>query len=122
MKTTLTLAILVMLTSPTFAADTFVGKHYRGTGDVEYLKYLDISRRMYEPDPQYQNMTMLYTLEWNGLVEGPTWDAWWVQNSYGTTLTALPFYREPWITFLQNSQDLWFDQMGDGKRKGMHDW
>ena len=61
---------------------------------------------------------MLYTPAWNGLVEGPTWDAWWIQNSYGTTYCALPSGRSPSPTFLQNSQDLWFDQMGDGKRQG----
>ena len=61
---------------------------------------------------------MLYTPLWDGLVEGPTWNAWWIQNSYGTTYCALPFYQEPFITFLQNSQDLWFDQMGDGRRAG----
>jgi hypothetical protein len=61
---------------------------------------------------------MLYMPSWNGLVEGPTWDAWWIQNSYGTTYSILPLLREPFITFLQNAQDLWFDQMGDGKRVG----
>ncbi len=96
----------------------FEGRYFRGAGDVEYLELLDISRRMFEPDPEFQNMPMLYTPAWNGLVEGPTWDAWWIQNSYGTTYAALPFYTEPFVTFLQNSQDLWFDQMGDGKRKG----
>ncbi|MCA9426539.1 MAG: hypothetical protein KC994_15770, partial [Candidatus Omnitrophica bacterium] len=77
---------------------------------------------MFSPDPEFQNVSMLYTPEWNGLVEGPTWNAWWVQNSYGPTYCALPFYQEPYLTFLQNSQDLWFDQMGDGKRKEYHDW
>ena len=61
-------------------------------------------------------------LVWNGLHEGPTWDAWWIQNSYGTTFSALPFYQEPYVTFISNSHDLWFDQMGDGRRKGKHDW
>jgi hypothetical protein len=61
---------------------------------------------------------MLYMPSWNGLVEGPTWDAWWIQNSYGPTYCVLPFLQEPFVTFLQNSQDLWFDQMGDGKRVG----
>ncbi|MBM4042120.1 MAG: hypothetical protein FJ290_26790, partial [Planctomycetes bacterium] len=45
------------------------------------------------------------------------WGAWWIQNSYGTTYCALPFYTEPFVTFLGNSHDLWFSQMGDGKRK-----
>jgi len=98
--------------------DDFEGKHYRGRGDAEYLRLLETARRMFEPDPEFQNLSMLYRYTWNGLVEGPTWDAWWIQNSYGTTYAILPLLREPFVTFLQNSQDLWFDQMGDGKRVG----
>ncbi len=104
------------------APEQFEGQHFRGTGDVEYLELLENARRMFEPDPEFQNMAMLYKPEWNGLVEGPTWSMWWIQNSYGTTYCALPFYQEPFVTFLQNSQDLWFDQMGDGKRVGEYDW
>ncbi len=111
------------------ASERFEGRHYSGKGDIEYLSLLDISRRMFEPDPEFQNISMLYQPEWNGLVEGPTWGAWWVQNSYGTTYSALPFYREPLVTFLQNSQDLWFEGMGDGRRSvevtlgdGTHHW
>ncbi len=96
------------------SADRFEGKFFRGEGDKEYLQLLDLSRRMFSPDPEFQNVPMLYTPLWNGLVEGPTWGAWWIQNSYGTTYCALPFLEEPLLTFLQNSQDLWFDQMGDG--------
>jgi hypothetical protein len=98
--------------------DRFEGQHYRGRGDVGYLQLLDTARRMFAPDPEFQNLSMLYTPIWDGLVEGPTWNAWWIQNSYGTSYCALPFYREPYVTFLQNSQDLWFDQMGDGHRAG----
>jgi hypothetical protein len=104
------------------AADRYDGKYFRGAGDVEYLKLLDIARRMFSPDPEFQNIAMLYTPAWNGFVEGPTWGAWWIQNSYGPTYCAMPFYDEPLITFLQNAHDLWFDQMGDGKRKGAQDW
>ena len=112
-----TAAFLILLSPATSGAeDLFEGKYFRGRGDVEYLRLLDMARRMFEPDPEFQNLSMLYTTNWNGLVEGPTWDAWWIQNSYGTTYAALPFCREPFLTFLQNSQDLWFDQMGDGKR------
>ena len=96
----------------------FEGRHYRGSGDVEYLGLLERARRMFEPDAEMQNLSMLYDTNWNGLVEGPTWDAWWIQNSYGTTYAILPLLREPFITFLQNAQDLWFNQMGDGKRVG----
>lgn len=100
------------------STNDFEGKFFRARGDTEFLKLLDISRRMFGPDPEFQNLSMLYMRSWNGLVEGPTWDAWWIQNSYGTTYASLPFLQEPFVTFLQNSQDLWFDQMGDGKRVG----
>ena len=107
----------VVFITPAPAVERFVGRHFAGEGDVEYLQLLDISRRFFEPDPELQNLSMLYMPSWNGLVEGPTWDAWWIQNSYGTTYAVLPFLQEPFVTFLQNSHDLWFDQMGDGKRK-----
>jgi hypothetical protein len=100
------------------APPQFEGRHYRGSGDGEYLQLLETARRMFGPDPEYQNLCMLYMPAWNGLVEGPTWDAWWIQNSYGTTYSILPLLPEPFVTFLQHSQDLWFDQMGDGKRVG----
>jgi hypothetical protein len=106
----------------TATADRFEGENFSGKGDVEYLQMLDVAYRLFKPDPEFQNMPMLYTPAWNGLVEGPTWGAWWIQNSYGTTYCALPFYQEPFVTFLQNSHDLWFDQMGDGERAGAHDW
>ena len=103
----------------------FEGTFFRGEGDVEYLQLLDISRRMFAADPEFQNLGMLYTPRWNGFVEGPTWGAWWIQNSYGPTYCALPFLTEPYVTFLQNAQDLWFDQMGDGTRTYTwrdHEW
>lgn len=100
---------------PVVPAASFEGAFFRGDGAVEDLRLLDNARRMLGPDPEFQNLSMLYTPQWNGLVEGPTWGAWWVQNSYGTTYAALPFFEEPLVTFLQNSQDLWFDRMGDGK-------
>jgi len=96
-------------------SDCFEGEYFYGEGDVEYLYLLDVARRMFGSDPEFQNIPMLYTPAWNGLVEGPKWGAWWIQNSYGPTYCALPFYTEPYTTFLQNSQDAWFDNMGDGK-------
>ena len=94
----------------------FEGAFYSGEGDAEYLRLLDIARRMFGPDPQYQNISMLYQPRWNGLVEGPSWGAWWIQNSYGPSFCSLPFLREPYATFIRNSQALWFNLMGDGKR------
>jgi hypothetical protein len=114
--------------SPSAAASAlptsaFSGRYFQGRGDVEYLQLLDISRRLFEPDPEFQSLPMLYWPSYgdqlvNGLVEGPTWDAWWIQNSYGPTYCALPFLTDPCLTWLQNSQDQWFDQMGDGHRTG----
>jgi hypothetical protein len=69
-------------------AGSFAGEYYSGRGDREVLEHLDIARGMFEANPQFQNTSMLYTPKWNGLVEGPTWDAWWIQNSYGTTYCA----------------------------------
>jgi len=96
-------------------SDSFEGRYFYGEGDVDYLYLLDVARRMFGPDPEFQNIPMLYTPAWNGLVEGPKWGMWWIQNSYGPTYCALPFYTEPYTTFLQNSQNAWFDNMGDGK-------
>ncbi|MCX5638483.1 MAG: hypothetical protein NTX52_12440 [Planctomycetota bacterium] len=116
----LTLFCLIVLTGPVMpnsalAAERFEGRYFSGEGDVEYLQLLDTARRMFDPDPEFQNIAMLYNPAWNGFVEGPKWGAWWVQNSYGPTYCVLPFLTEPYVTFLQNAQDLWFDQMGDGK-------
>jgi hypothetical protein len=104
------------------ARERFEGRYFAGEGDVEYLRLLETAARMYHPDPELQNISMLYSPAWNGFVEGPTWGAWWIQNSYGPSYCALPFLTEPYTTFLQNSQDLWFSQMGDGQRQGVHDW
>lgn len=97
-------------------------RYVAGEGDMEFLDLLNTCYRMVWPNGELQNLSMLYSPAWNGFVEGPTWGAWWIQNSYGPTYCGLPFFTEPYRTFLQNAQDLWFDQMGDGKRKGAHDW
>ena len=102
--------------------EEFNGKYYRGKGDTEFLRLLEFSRRLFSPDPEVQNISMLYSEKWNGFVEGPTWNAWWIQNSYGTSFAELPFLEEPYVTFLHNANNLWFEMMGDGKRKGSHGW
>ena len=43
------------------AGERFVGRFFRGEGDVEYLRLLDVSRRMFAPDEEFQNIGMLYT-------------------------------------------------------------
>ena len=108
-------AAIVMVAMVARAQDEFVGRFYSGKGDVEYLKLLDYAARSFHPDAEYQSLAMLYEPSWNGIVEGDPWDAWWIQNSYGTTLCALPFLEEPYVSWIQNSQDLWFRVQGDGK-------
>jgi len=111
---------ILVITSCLAAAESvqeqrFEGKYYSGAGDAEYIELLDLSRRMFDPDPELPNIAMFYKPEWNGFVLSPDWGMWWVQNTYGTTYCALPFYQEPYITWLQNAQDLWYQWMGDGK-------
>lgn len=118
----LAMTLPIVLPREARAAEAFEGQFYRGEGNVDYLRLLDISRRLLDTDAELPNLPMLYTPVWNGFVEGPTWGAWWIQNSYGTTYCALPILQEPYLTFLQNAQDLWFDQMGDGKRAGFNNW
>src|SRR5512140_1037308 len=55
---------------PAAPAARFDGQFFSGAGDAEYLRLLDTARRMFAPDPEYQNLAMLYMPAWNGLVEG----------------------------------------------------
>lgn len=91
------------------------GKFIKGTGDEEYLRLLDTSIRMFTEDPEVPNISMDFTSEWNGLELGSGWDAWWIQNTYGPTFCILPFAQEPYVTFIERSNDLWFKWIGDGK-------
>ncbi len=117
----LTLLAAAALAAP---APRFEGRHYAGSGDTEYLELLDTSAQMLTPSPELQNLGMLYSPAWHGFVEGPTWGAWWIQNSYGPTYCGLPFFFEPYSSYVANAQDLWFSQMGDGQRVGggEHKW
>jgi len=96
----------------------YEGAYFSGTGDTEYLSLLDSAYGMMQPNPWGENLSMLYTTDWNGFVEGPTWDAWWIQNSFGPTYTMLPFLNKAYQTFVRNAQALWFDHMGNGVRAG----
>src|SRR5664280_539431 len=108
----------VLLFTVTSAAQTgYDGRYFSGSGDTSYIELLDKAYRMMRPDAELENLSMLYKPEWNGFVEGPTWDMWWIQNSFGPTYTMLPFMDKVYQTFVLNSQNLWFDKIGDGKRK-----
>lgn len=95
----------------------YKGRYCSGKGDVEFLRLIDDSFGFFHPNPDYQNISMLYVGDWDALTEGWAWQAWWVQNSYGPTFCSLPFLKDPWLTALQHSQDFWFDFQGDGERK-----
>jgi len=99
------------------AQSSYQGKYFSGVGDIDYIELLDKACRMMRPDPEMENLSMLYNPGWNGFVEGPTWDMWWIQNSFGPTYTMLPFMDKAYQTFIYNSQNLWFNKIGDGKRK-----
>ncbi|MCE1198509.1 MAG: hypothetical protein LWW85_06025, partial [Marinilabiliales bacterium] len=73
--------------------------------------------RMTRPDPVLENLPMLYHPVWNGFVEGPTWDAWWIQNSFGPSYALMPFLDPAGRQFVKNSQELWFAMMGNNERK-----
>ena len=108
----------IMLPTNINAQAVFEGKYYSGKGDVEYLELLENAYRMIRPDAETENLSMLYHKDWNGFVEGPTWNMWWIQNSFGPTYTMLPFMDKAFQTFIANSQDLWFSQRGNGLRNG----
>lgn len=56
------------------------------------------------PPPLSPHTEGLRALPQNAILEGPTWQDFWTQNSYGPTFCALPYLQEPLATFLQNSQ------------------
>ena len=96
---------------------SFGGKYFSGEGDTEFLGLLDLGRRQYSSaEYEYQSVNMLYKGTFDGLLEGPTWGAWWTQNSYGTTMTSLPFMEDATWHATQQSMAWWFDSIGDGKK------
>lgn len=98
---------------------TYEGKYCSGTGDTNFLRLIDESFAFFHPNPVVPNITMLYNSGWDTFTEGAAWNAWWIQNSYGFSYAATPFLQEPWISILQRSWDLFWDNQGDGKRKGL---
>jgi hypothetical protein len=100
-------------------SDTYEGKFCTGSGDADFLRLIDESFAFFSPNPIVPNLAMVYKPEWDTFTEGAGWGAWWIQNSYGFSYSATPFLQEPWFSILQNSWDLFWDNQGDGKHKGM---
>lgn len=101
--------------------DRYEGQFCNGEGDVDYLRLIDESFAFFHPNPVVPNVSMIYKPEWDTFVEGAGWGAWWAQNSYGFSYAATPFLQEPWFSILQRSWDLFWDNQGDGRRKGYGD-
>ena len=97
------------------------GKFCKGVGDIDFLRLIDESFAFFHPNPAVPNLTMVYRPDWDTFTEGAGWGAWWIQNSYGFSYSATPFLQEPWFSTLQRSWDLFWDNQGDGKRRGMWD-
>lgn len=116
-KVMIAMALFLAVASGAPGAE-YKGRYCSGKGDAEYLRLIDRSFESFHPSSGTPNISMLYWPAWDCLIEGSKWDAWWIQNSYGTTFCALPFIQEPWLTFLQHSQDMWFNNQGNGKNHG----
>ncbi|MDR3692965.1 MAG: hypothetical protein P4L46_26535 [Fimbriimonas sp.] len=115
--TGLALAVLGFSVLGSSASPEFKGANIQGSGDRAYLRALDEAYAMLQPSARVACLPMLYNRDWNGFVEGPTWNAWWIQNSFGPSYTMMPFLTEPYTTWLTNAQAMWFKMMGDGKHK-----
>lgn len=120
---TLSIVLLVLISSVLYGqgpikSGQYDGKFCAGSGDVDFLRLIDESFAFFHPNPTVPNITMVYKPEWDTFTEGAGWGAWWIQNSYGFSYAATPFLQEPWFSMLQRSWDLFWDNQGDGIRKG----
>jgi hypothetical protein len=97
----------------------YEGKFCSGSGDIDFLRLIDESFAVLHPNPTIPNISQVYKPEWDTFSEGAGWGGWWIQNSYGFSYAATPFLQEPWSSLLQRSWDLFWDNQGDGKRKGL---
>jgi hypothetical protein len=113
--------ILLALLSPglqTTAHAAYDGKYVAGAGDAAALQRLDQSFQFFHANPDVPNLSMLYRPDWNAFAEGAGWQGWWIQNSYGFSYAASPFLQPCYRVTLQNSLDMFWNNQGDGVRKG----
>ena len=97
---------------------SYEGKFCSGTGDLNFLRLIDESFAFFHPNAVVPNLSMIYNGDWDTFTEGAGWGAWWIQNSYGFSYAATPFLQEPWAGILQRSWDMFWNNQGDGQRKG----
>jgi len=99
-----------------------IGRFCSGSGDIEYLELLDKSLAMFAPQEELPFFQMLYCPEYKTLKEGFMWgNGWWIQNTFGFSKNAAAFLSPFWLKVVQNSYDLFWDRIGDGKRAGCDD-
>ena len=116
-NTFLKLCTLVTLVT---AATAYHDGVVEGAGDAELLSLLSYARRSLgeadaaQADAEFQTMPMLFSGGEDGLLEGPTWSAYWTQNSYGTAMGALPFLGAVGFKGMRESQNWWFNNMANG--------
>ena len=98
------------------------GQYVSGTGSEEKLRLIDESFSMLGSTAALPNLKMLYKSSTDMLSEGFIWgDGWWIQNSFGFTMGAVPLLNGFWSRILQNSYDAFWKRIGDGKRIGADD-
>jgi len=94
----------------------YKGRWVEGSGNKETLELIDQAFESMQPSAYMANLALLYKRDWDGFVEATNWPCWWIQNSFGPSYGMMPFLKEPYATWLEHSQALWFRLMGDGNR------
>ena len=90
-----------------------------GSGDPDKLRLIEESFAMLCDSPTLPNLRMLYKSSSDMLSEGFIWgDGWWIQNSFGFTMGAIPLLDPFWSRILQNSYDAFWERIGNGRRIG----
>lgn len=98
---------------------TYQGTYISGSGNPDRLSLIDKSFAALNTSPTLPHLKMLYKSSSDMLSEGFIWGTgWWIQNSYGFTMGAVPLLDEFWSHILQKSYDAFWTRMGDGKRIG----
>lgn len=110
------LVLLINCDSTHRTMHDYQGKWVEGNGNQEFLQLVNEAFESMQPSPQMANIALLYKRDWDGFVEATNWPCWWIQNSFGPSYGMMPFLQEPYSTWLEHSQTLWFRLMGDGKR------
>jgi len=101
-----------------FADPAYEGKWVEGEGNAGNLKLIDQAFDSMAVSAEMASLSLFYKRDWDGLVLSNTaWPGWWIQNTYGPSYGMVPFLEEPYATWMNNAQGLWFRMMADGKTR-----